>query len=689
VALGLVVGVCLGLFVGPSIGRDPRAASPARIASEAAVPGRAEPRAEEASLSAPESSRREVAVPELERAEPGVSAAALSRAMAVAREVPIPERGSGILHGRVVDSTGTGVPDVVVRAQGSATGPPARSADSVGRAAPVLSLEEALEDAAQDFGVRRASRFETRTDEEGRFRLTELPELHYHVQAFKRDFEIESRDRRNWNAAPGTELLFLARPVVTLAVEVLLPDGSLADEATVLVARQDGGRDSPQRFAWSRQAKDLRLPEGTLELTALHGVFSAPDSDEEPAELRSEPARVVLGFGLPTPPLQLRLAGRSGVRGRVLFAAEDVRGDAPHVHLLALAPGQDPDPEALASAEPEQWIQQSGEFAFLDLPPGRYALGVTRSWNGPVEAQRIVEVGLGIERCDLEVPRLDPGQYLVVRAYDPEGEPLHGLEFGFRHIQNDGSSSSSSGMTAMEGGAGVYYVAIPENARRAYRSAPEASKDHQFHLQVQHEALGSRVVALTPGQAEVEVRFGLPARLEVQVMGYVGSLAVGRVDVRCQRAQEGSAALAFARESHALGADGVHVFPALEPGRYVLSLVVTPAGSSPTFSPGMPVATQEVTLGPGENSARIVLPSLYTLVVRVPEATEGATVRLSRTESERDWSSTQSQRCDAGGRVRFEDLPAGSYRLTAPSGGKQGKMTVEVPTGEVLFVPDQ
>lgn len=687
VALGIAVGFGLGLVLAPSTERGARAAgaSPRELAAEPRVGGAQEPGG--AALSSPESPRREVALPELPEPTslaPSVSEAAVRRALAGAKAQPAPTAGTGLLHGRVVDPDGRGVADVVVRAQGSAV-EAGRAPGSVGQGAPALSLEDALTEAARRFGERRASLFETRTDGEGRFRLAELPELRYHVQAFKRDFEIESQDHRNWNAAPGTELAFLARPVVSLEVEVLLPDGSPASEATIRAARETE-RSSSDTFAWSRSAPSLRLPAGELELTALHGLLPDIDSDgEDAAELRSERTRVVLTPGRQPAPVELRLAGRSGIRGRVHFAADDVRGDATQVRLLALAPGQAPDPEELGEAEPSQWLHGGGEFAFLDLAPGRYAVGVTRTWNGPVAAQRIVEVGAGIERCDLEVPPIDPADYLVVRAFGPEGEPLREVTFGFRHVEESGSTSSSSGMSALARGAGVYYLPVPDGSRRAYY-AGAAGGGHRFSLQVQHASFGARTVDLTAGQAEVEVRFVVPARLAVLVMGYVGSPYVGRLDVSARRVEDSTRS--FGHEQPRIGPDGGAVFEALEPGSYVLSLTVRPAGSR--FASGGPVATQEVTLRPGENSTRIVMPALHALVVRVPAASEGAQVRLSRVvPAGESWNRSSSQRCDAEGRVTFEDLPAGSYRITAPGEAGQGVMTVEVPTGEVVFVPER
>ena len=143
----------------------------------------------------------------------------------------------------------------------------------------------------------------------------------------------------------------------------------------------------------------------------------------------------------------------------------------------------------------------------------------------------------------------------------------------------------------------------------------------------------------------------------------------------------------FGRDGAVVSAEGGQRFDALEPGSYVLNLMITSRGSRSSA----PVAWLPVDLGPGENEARLAIPPLFTLDVVVPETKEGARVQVAReVEGDQRTSRTAaSERCDADGRVHFEDLPAGRYRVSTWGGKSRGHMIVDVPSGEVVFEPER
>ena len=296
-----------------------------------------------------------------------------------------------------------------------------------------------------------------------------------------------------------------------------------------------------------------------------------------------------------------------------------------------------------------------------------------------------VVLGLaGITQCNIEVPPIDPDDYVVIHVYGPDGEPLGDVRFRFIHRSGNGSSSSS-GMSAMHGEGGAYYFAIPDGSRKAYYSATEG--DDVFTLAVHHEEHGDASASLARGQSEVEFRFAVAAQLEVTVAGYVGSSVQGRVDVVATPAGEPSRHYGYSND--AIGLDGVKRFDALAPGDYVLRLVLRSDTGRRSFSTGT-IGTLQVVLGAGANTARMAIPPLYPLDVIVPGGREGASVQVSRREGNEPipWGSSWHAKCDAQGRAHFDEVPAGSYRLNIWGGEQKGQMRIEVPAGDVVFRPD-
>lgn len=691
--LGMLAGLALGLGVGFALfsaqpihqGLAPRAG-----AVQAASPSQ-QASLETPTAQAPESGLREVAPARPGASQVPVTDARLQAVLARTETTAVePLEGAGEIWGEVKDLDRAGLEGVVLRAQASDADAALSSAATVGQSPPELSLENAVREAAQRYVERRAGLFETRSGAGGRFRFEGLPEGQYRLRAYKRDYVIEMRSRNRWMVSTGAEVDFVATPVSSLPVQVALPDGTQPERAVILCTDDRSGDERKQRYAWSPTDAVLRLPAGDVELMALAGVFSsAAPWNEDAAAMRSQSVQVELVPGAPPAPVELQLEARTGVRGLVVFSDDQVGGSPASVRLLALADGETVDLGSLANAEPSAWIGRGSEYTFLDLAPGRYALGVTRTWSGPVAAQRVVDVGSGITRCDIVVPPIDPEDYLVVRVYGNDSEPLSGVRFGFRHEDSGGRSSSSSGMSGMRGEDGSYYVTVPDSAREAYYGG--LGGDDSFSLRAIHEKHGEKSVPLTHGQTEAVVRFSVPAQLEVTVTGYVGSIYLGRVALVATRDGGGRNYFGARGGRPLLGPDGVKRFDALEPGSYVLSLLVGPASGPRRSYPSNTVATLAVQLRAGENAFQMALPPLYTLDVVVPGAKQGNSVRLSRqVEGEgRGWGNSWNQRCDAEGRVQFEDLPAGSFSINTRAGEKRGSMRVEVPSGTILFEPDQ
>ncbi len=486
----------------------------------------------------------------------------------------------------------------------------------------------------------------------------------------------------------GMTINFVARRVLSVPVRVLLPDGSLAKEA-VVVSNVDPtwrtGQQTTRSHPWTPDDDALRLAAYEIELRAFAGVpldLSARDLDAA-ADFRSPPVLIQLAHGVPEGPVELRLEGRAGIRGRVVFAEDRVKPSHASVRLLRLSVGERVDLDKLMYAEPKAWAKDGEEFAFLDLAAGRYAVGIKRTNNGHVTAHRVVDVGSTIMRCDLEVPPIDPRDFLVVRALGPDGEPLDRMQFEFRWKgESESRYDGGSRQGRVRDTDGTYYLAIPQGVRSAFLG--DAPSDDLLQIQATHPKYGSKFPELRAGQREVTILFSAPARLDVLVTGHGDGTFVGRMAVELTRAAKGAE---FARrpDRQEVGQENTARFDPLDPGGYVLSLQVRSRGEWARFRT---VATLVVELGSGENSVRLALPRLHGIEVVVPGAEEGSQVQLSPIEGgEKALRRTRIAHCDGGGRVRFEDLPSGEYSVRA-RGDKRGDMRIEVPCTAVVFEPD-
>src|SRR6185503_14743297 len=112
--------------------------------------------------------------------------------------------------------------------------------------------------------------------------------------------------------------------------------------------------------------------------------------------------------GASPPQVTLQLRGRPGIRGRVLFDPEDGFLE-PEVRVLRIRPNDPPDLVKLAEEPTESTFSRGKEsaFAFSDLVPGTYLLGVSRGKGiGPILASEVVQVVDQVVERDLNLPRL-------------------------------------------------------------------------------------------------------------------------------------------------------------------------------------------------------------------------------------------------------------------------------------------
>ena len=679
---GLIAGL-LGGYFAAGLTREAAASGPAPIAL---APGRelaheTRERAQETlaappSAPAPGARQRPAPAP----APANVSPRILDRALAEARVEAGPAKpGAGAIWGRVEDTRARPLAGVVVRAGPVEIAVPGRDPALVGGPAPPLDdLEQAVRDSIQSLAQRRARTLEATTGEDGAFRFDALLEGYWSLAAYRADYVVQA-DTPSYRIPLDSQVDFRALPILVLPVQVVGVDGQPVETALIECESSDGSQERGS-FTWTRQQAQLRLAEGSYRVSAMAQVRGRRGNNGSVlSELVSPQTSLVLREGESPEPLVLTLARRAGIVGRVTFPRDIVKPERGRVFLAPAPESGEVDLDALAQSSQAASIGADGEFAFLDLADGRYAVGVTRGWRGRIAQHTIVEVAGELASVELELPLIDLADYLLVRATSAEGLPLSGLGFQLKYEHAGGSQSS--GLTSLDTRDGQSLLTIPDNMRDAWE-APDSKGS--FQLDVRHSLYGNRLVQLTPGQREVEVNFSIPAQLEVTIAGFVGSGYEGRLSVAVTRVGDGGRFNGRARDNAPTPA-GICEIAALEPGSYVLALMLEQKSRSQSWRSQSTIARTRIELRSGANSAQLALPALYSLSVRAAQQEEGSLVHLrpiSAPEDE-DLSRFDGRQVSTGadGLAVFEELPAGRYQLWG--GGKQQEL--EVPCGEVLL----
>jgi len=399
------------------------------------------------------------------------------------------------------------------------------------------------------------------------------------------------------------------------------------------------------------------------------------------SELKSEPQRVVLEAGETPAPLRFELAGRLGVRGYVRFPSDGVEGSSPNVHILPLAPAEEVDLEALSDSRESTWARSGSEYSFLDLDAGRYAVGVSRSWSGPIEAHEVVEVTDGIVRCDLELPPVDRSKLLHVAVLGADGAPIIGVDFSLR-VESEHGGWSGGGVQEMTDSDGSYLLTLDAEHQEDYFGGGGGKT---FTLTASHEEYGSKSEKLQPGRLEVTIVLAPPGKLEVTIAGYQGSGFEGRLNVTTEKVGEEEQDHWFRGGRNRMSSTGVQKLEGLSPGRYALQLWLEPEENR-RWRGGRPIDRIEISVAAGENFATMTIPALYSFDVIYLDGKEGTTFGLSRSGGDNEFFWGFNAELDSTGKARFEDVPAGDYTLSC-WGGRMQKMEIRVPCKNIEFVP--
>ncbi|MDF1836328.1 MAG: hypothetical protein P1V35_00535 [Planctomycetota bacterium] len=679
--LTLLAGILLGSGVGYMLfGGNQVQAEFSSGLSNGAMPETATP-----SASTPKQNTLVASVPDAVRAKPKKAAVAQVTDVETERlmaSVDVEEvdrmAGEGVIFGHVADMDGNPVAGVVVRLTGRAERNRTSSVSKVGKGAPERpSLKETVRKAAQGYHESRARNQETTTDANGDYRFEELLDQSWSASAYLKGHLVEVDGGSN-RMRVGSELDFIAKPVIQVPVQVLLPDGMQPERAVIDLNRKGKVRQR-RSYDWTPDEPFLRVVPGRYEVRA----YSHDERGNDLAELASKETKLQVKLDETPEGLTLELAPRLGISGFLKAEKGFHNRSSCTVRMLALTADQEVDLKALKNSDTTEWAQVGTRFSFPDLEPGRYVIGVGRDWSSPIVAHEVIELVDQMAEMDLTIPAVDRSHSIRVLALDVDGVPVDDVRF---NISESGAGRSNSrGLDSMRDGDSGYLLTLPDRYTENYFGKNKS--DLTYALSATHEDFGTSKVDLTRGQTEVSITFQVPGTLAVTIPGYLGSGREGRVTVSAKKKSDEEEHYFYGHEKGNVDVDGVSRLEGLEPGLYVVTMVVNPAKQDDhSWTPGRTVNSAEFEVRGGENSMRLVMPTLYDLRVHWADAEEGTTIQLQSRESANNPFGFGQMTFDSSLTVTWTDLPAGDYTLQS-YGGESSAMEITVPCGELEFVP--
>jgi hypothetical protein len=560
----------------------------------------------------------------------------VQRIREIVDEMPIPEipTGAGVIDGRVRSADGRPLAGVDITLVPVA---PRRSS-------PVSAQDPAevlAQTAVRQNWTRAATRTAT-TGEEGAFRFEAVADVEHDIHARRDGQRIARSERGAGRVRPGQTVEFTATAVVEVDVDVRLPDGRPAEQATIRFKADS----TSSSHGWTSGDRVLSLDPGRYQVWATGGPDNALGSKATSVTLESG-RRTTLRFDLGSvPSLLVRVRypdGEEGARARVAVARVPVGGRA--------------DPALLATPVEERDLH--GATAVIsEIVSGRYVVGAQRARQGPFVVIAEVTVGESAATVELQIPPLRRDEYAQLRVLGPGGEPIPNpqITIGF---QSESSSSSIGGPPTIRRPDGAFWVLtgalgeVPADARR--------------WIHVAAGTLGSRRVEFGPTEAlDIVIRLEDPVALAVEVHGVLEG-HVGRVHVRLLEGEKGYHGL-----SAAVGSDGKVTLEGVQPGKKWLVLLIQSGDET------IEIARRELDVVRAGNPVVVEMPALHSVTF---VGAESGLLSVMREEPNR--SHFTMLRIPAGsGRVTLDTLPAGDY--LAHCGARQAKFSVPGPAEVVL-----
>jgi len=658
VSVAFFVGLGLGFLLGAHSRGEKRAPEgrwAAEVTREAVPAGQGE---------ALEAAAHEAAK-EPDAAKPSASTGDLmERAIASIPEAPV-ERGEGAIGGTVKTEAGEPLPGVLVRAQLAAQFAGAsRETDGA------LPAEKPLGQQVAEFVADRrwqiAQRTESTTDAQGVFSLARLAEGEHDIMVFRKGYRFHAAGEpknRSVRARPGDAIAFVGTPIAAVRFAVLMPDGGQAREAQIQCETGEAKGADRSNNQWTP---------GDPVVWLAPGRWTAKATIDD---LASAPVEIAVEAGANEQKAILQLAGRPGIRGRVIFPPGG-ESDKVCVYLLKGDGGNPPTPESLGASGKQSLVRGGGDrtFSYMDLSPGTYFLGASYG-RGKVVVMEAVDVGEATLTIDIALPPLDPADFVLVRVFGPKGEVVTDVEFetGFRSE----NWRSSGGSTVSRSADGSFRVMHHENERVG------DDTNGKYWIKAKSKTYGPWEVEYIRGEtAEIRIDYTDPATLEVAIPNYAGSGYEGFLDVQLQEAGTRPARGPMRRPGkNKEPIEGKIALGPVSPGEYSIVL----SFELERFS-SLPFLVVPVTLVPGANQKTVTLPGLHSLTIVFDDPKSAQRVLLMAASQGKRALFGPGKRPDEAGKIVFDKVPAGQYRVMVMGAGGIKQMEVTVPApGEVRF----
>jgi uncharacterized protein (DUF2141 family) len=565
---------------------------------------------------------------------------------APSKEIP---SGTGIVSGRVKTEDGRALEAVEVACTPEAP----RDPKAVVRPETPLPEPDAVDAALASFqwtAWRKKARRTAATDAAGEFRFEGLADVKHRIEAKKKGWQFQAEDWRTMQEArPGAVVEITAVAAVEVRVEITGPWTTPPKNLAV-------------RLKASNNSSGYGVNPENPVFTTKPGTYEAYASAGDNEEMKSEPQTVEIPAEGDAPVLRFALKGRPGIKGRIVFPEGEDTGQT-QVFLQRLARDQKADPAALRSSGGGGGRggrgggrQGQDRYSFTDLAPGRYAVGASRTWNGPVVAMEEVEVPDGPVERDLRMPPLDRSEYVVLNVLGPGGETLAEVQITTGYKSK--TMTSSGGST----------VATRPDGTRWVLHHPHGSTedpDGVYWIEAASPKYGRKRAEYRRGaQDSVTIQLDEAGRLEVRLEGYKGHPFEGRLRVALWSAMEeasGAWSGGFNGENR-VSEEGVQSFLQVQPGDYVVVLLPDSDRSI------LPLVKVAVAVKAGRNEVPLKVPALHSVTVTGAEGWA-----MCRPKDEQRFSLNVQVSSD--GRAVFEGLPEGEYEVR--SGRKT--QTIRVP----------
>ena len=620
--------------------------------------------------------------------------------------------GNGTLSGAVLGPGGAPLSGVLVRATPMEFGGEEESEEDAaplpppGSPPPPRDVDAVVRAFARGLERELAGLRETVTDAGGAYLLSGLPAKTYQLEAWLTGYEIARTGGDPWEPVPvGTTCDFLGVPLFRITAAVTLPDGTAPAHARISWTPEGDGEEGSAE--WRPSAPTLDVKPGTYEFTASaagpgerlpftggwirSGRRFVPAEDD--ALYRSPPQTASVGAE-GSPPLSFRLEGQPGILVKVVFAGAE-RPRSLRIAALRLEGAASGDPSQLLddAAVKAVWIDDASEGSLVGLDPGTWLVGVTFR-GGRVGPTATVVVGSGLVTKELLVPDGDLRDWIRVWVRGPDGSPVRdvSLECGCRSGEGNGSADLNT-VPEADGSFRVEHFEQDSPSRGngwSFGGNSLGAEGRTYFVKATSAKYGSAEATYDPAtDRETTIQFVAPALLRVTVPGLGAGADRSRASLSLEAVGEEGGGRGRNRGGNLDGeidASGVATFPPATPGAYEVVLRLAPTGGREAMRFGRwnstEVARVPVTLGAGETTISVPLPSLSNLTVTF----EGEAPELQRVSADGAGRSGRAVRgAEKEGEITFHDIAAGRYRLVDD---RRGEMLVDVPTaGTVAFRP--